>query len=166
MSTPPSPPRTTADRCLLPSNVTPSHYSLELTPDLQTFDFDGIVDIDVTVNSEAVSTIELHCHEINISKVIFTSAVESSVLNTCGISYDLDLTTVTLRFSATLPSGAGKLHIEYKGVLNDQMAGFYRSKYTDVEGNDQYMVRDSVRPTSCMHACMSGCTSVFCCRSL
>jgi len=134
-------PRTTADRCLLPSTVTPSHYALELTPDLQTFDFDGIVDIDVTVNSEEVSTIELHCHEINISKAVFTSAVDNNLmLNCCGISYNLELTTVTLRFPATLLPGAGTLHIEYKGILNDQMAGFYRSKYTDVEGNDQYMV--------------------------
>jgi aminopeptidase N len=132
-------PRTTADRFLLPSTVTPSHYALELTPDLQTFDFDGIVDIAVTVNTKEVSTIELHCHEISITKVYFTAA-DNTVLNMCGVSFDLDLTTVTLSFPSALPVGAGQLHIEYKGILNEDMAGFYRSKYTDVEGNDQYMV--------------------------
>jgi aminopeptidase N len=135
-------PRTTADRFLLPSTVTPSHYALQLTPDLEAFDFDGIVDIDVRVNTAEVSTIELHSLEINITAVIFT-AVDGTVLHMCGVSYDLDLTTATLTFPSPLPVGAGRLHLEYKGVLNDQMAGFYRSKYTDVEGNDQYMVQSN-----------------------
>ena len=134
-----TPVRTTADRFLLPSTVTPSHYSLELTPDLVNFTFAGTVDIDVTVHSEGVTSIDLHCHEIITNKVSFTAA-DGTVLSACGIAYDIELTTVTFRFPSAVPTGVGKIHIEYTGILNDQMAGFYRSKYTDVEGNDQYMV--------------------------
>ena len=131
--------RTTADRFLLPTTVTPSHYALVLTPNLQTFEFAGTVDIDVTVNNEDVLKVELHCHEIDINKACFSGA-DGAVLNMCSVAYNFELTTVTLSFPSALPAGTGKLHIEYRGILNDQMAGFYRSKYADVEGNDQYMV--------------------------
>lgn len=134
-----SPARTTADRFLLPNTVTPVHYALELTPDLEKFVFDGTVDIDVTVNNEDVFSIEMHCHEITINSVTFSGA-DGFVSNFTGLSYNLDLTTVTFTFPSALPKGCGKVHIEYAGILNDQMAGFYRSKYSDADGKDQYMV--------------------------
>lgn len=34
----------------LPKNVVPKRYTLALTPDLQTFTFEGKVDIDIEVN--------------------------------------------------------------------------------------------------------------------
>ena len=42
-------------------------------------------------------------------------------------------------FGEDLPEGGGTLHIEFRGELNDQMAGFYRSKYVTVEGEEKYM---------------------------
>lgn len=95
-------PRTTADRFLLPTTVTPSHYALQLTPDLQSFDFDGVVDIDLAVHHEAVSSIELHSLDINITKAFFIPK-DRSVIDVCGISYNIALTTATLSFSSRLP---------------------------------------------------------------
>ncbi len=57
-----------------------------------------------------------------------------------NISYQKEEETVTFEFEhalqvscfllhSTLEVGAAELHVEYKGNLNDKMAGFYRSKY-------------------------------------
>ena len=46
------------------------------------------------------------------------------------MALDEDNETLTLEFPSSLTSSCGPLHIEYTGTLNDQMRGFYRSKYT------------------------------------
>ena len=45
------------------------------------------------------------------------------------VSYDEAEETVALSFEAALPPGRTTLVIEYEGVLNDKMRGFYRTKY-------------------------------------
>ena len=47
-------------------------------------------------------------------------------------------TTVTFIFAEALPpSSSIKLVIDFVGSLNNQMAGFYRSHYKDVNGKDK-----------------------------
>ena len=50
-------------------------------------------------------------------------------------------TTVTFCFPQEIPADAKTLilSIQFSGFLNNQMAGFYRSKYTDIEGNEKFM---------------------------
>ncbi len=53
-----------------------------------------------------------------------------------NINYDAQKQTVTLTFPQEFASGStASLHIEYTGILNDKMAGFYRSSYKDKDGN-------------------------------
>jgi aminopeptidase N len=40
----------------------------------------------------------------------------------------------------TQPPGMGELHITFQGTHNNQMAGFYRSNYKDIEGRSKVMV--------------------------
>jgi hypothetical protein len=44
----------------------------------------------------------------------------------------------TIHFSEPIQVGPGKLHIKYTGSLNDQLKGFYRSKYTNKAGEEAY----------------------------
>lgn len=46
------------------------------------------------------------------------------------VTYNKDEETVSLEFPSEVTSSSGPIHIEYTGTLNDQMKGFYRSKYT------------------------------------
>ena len=43
-------------------------------------------------------------------------------------TYNVDNETVCLEFPQVL-TAQSPIHIEYTGILNDQMRGFYRSKY-------------------------------------
>jgi aminopeptidase 2 len=115
------------ERVLLPSSLTPSHYSLTLTPDLEKLTFAGNVDINVTVHVDNVCEVTLHSKEIQVSSVTFksTSSPEAA-LSLVGINYNFKLTTVTFVFDGAFPVGSGVLSIEYTGILNGDMAGFYK----------------------------------------
>lgn len=64
------------------------------------------------------------------------------IVTDAAVSFDSDAETVTLEFPSELPSGSGEvvLAIQYTGILNDQMRGFYSSKYThpDHPGEERY----------------------------
>ena len=58
-----------------------------------------------------------------------------------AINFDTKLKTVTFVFGgdAIAPGEGHKLQIEYEGCMNNQMAGFYRSGYTDAKGEKRIM---------------------------
>ena len=58
-----------------------------------------------------------------------------------AINFDTKLKTVTFVFGGdAIPAGEGHaLAIEYEGCMNNQMAGFYRSGYTDAKGEKRIM---------------------------
>eukprot|EP00899_Mesostigma_viride_P023012 jgi/Mesvir1/3896/Mv19842-RA.1 len=124
----------------LPLDVVPSAYRLTLTPSLTESVFHGAVEIDVTLASATDHII------LNAAKLAITSASvifplpagtqgggtsRGKVLPATDIWVFDKTETLYLRFSrhdpAVLPPGALILHITFKGELNDNMKGFYRS---------------------------------------
>lgn len=113
----------------LPTDVVPKNYTLELQPDLVKHTFTGKLDITLQVN-RPTKTVVLNCIEIEISAV------------TCGgeagkITFDEGTETVSFEFPSELTSSSGSIHVEYSGILNNQMRGFYRSKYTHPDFPDE-----------------------------
>jgi len=47
------------ERVLLPSNVVPSKYAIDVTPDLERFVFDGTVAIEVDVSAETTTVVPI-----------------------------------------------------------------------------------------------------------
>ena len=115
---------TKEERVLLPTSVTPSHYALVLSPDLEALTFYCDEDVNVTVSS-TTSEIKMHSKEISIIKASFEVA-GNPVNEAEEISYHLKDTTVTFKFKDPLPIGDGVLKISYTGILNGDMAGFYK----------------------------------------
>mmetsp|Transcript_106031 Transcript_106031/g.253066 ORF Transcript_106031/g.253066 Transcript_106031/m.253066 type:complete len:876 (+) Transcript_106031:55-2682(+) len=126
-----------SNRVLLPSDVLPEHYDLTLEPDVEKFVFDGVVKItcDVKVATDSIS---VHAHELVISHVSFTSD-SGAVSKADSITLQLKKKIAVLGFEEVLPTGKGVLEIKFRGTLNDQMAGFYRSQYTDANGAKKFL---------------------------
>ena len=69
--------------------------------------------------------------------------------------------TLTLTFPQPLPEGKALVCIKYKGVLNDKMKGFYRSKYTTPSGEERFGAVTQFEV--CVFVCMCVCVHVGVC---
>ncbi|KAG0307254.1 hypothetical protein BGZ98_000703 [Dissophora globulifera] len=124
------------NRVVLPTTVTPSHYTLTITPDLKEFTFRGYVEIDINIH-EATETIQINTKELTIK--YGRVEVNGTTLEAIETTFDEHRETTTFTFESKLPKGPAVLSINYDGILNDKMAGFYRSSYKDAEGNAKIM---------------------------
>ena len=111
--------------------VVPSAYRIFLTPDLEAFSFAGRVEIDVEV-ATATNAVTLHAIELALGTATVT--LDGTTHTASSITFDEKYETATLHFDSPLPVGTGVLEIDFDGVLNDQLHGFYRSTYKDDSG--------------------------------
>mmetsp|Transcript_10729 Transcript_10729/g.12665 ORF Transcript_10729/g.12665 Transcript_10729/m.12665 type:complete len:152 (-) Transcript_10729:11-466(-) len=127
-------------RVVLPSTIIPSRYDVKITPDLEAFTFTGEMVVQLTTSAD----LDKECCEIvmHAKELCFVSASYVVVGVDGGASVDAEqmndnkkATTVTFIFPSPIPpSSTLTLTIHYLGFLNNQMAGFYRSSYTDING--------------------------------
>ncbi len=126
------------ERVQLPRQLVPSHYELEITPDFEKLSFSTNEHIDVTVHEET-DTLTLHAREITVHSVFFKARGSKKEIKLSELSYNFKKNTVSFGFEENLPSGEGILTIKYTGILNGDMAGFYKSTYVDANGNKKIM---------------------------
>ncbi len=126
----------------LPRTVVPSHYDIEIAPDLAAASFAGTVTIDATV-VEPTATIVLNAIELEIDgdqvlvpHVTLESATERAILT----------------LDADLQPGDITLSLSFHGVLNDDLRGFYRSTYDDPDGNEHVIATTQFESTDARRA--------------
>lgn len=138
------------DREVLPTNVRPTAYHVTLEPDLDKFTYDGALTIDLNVK-DLSKTISLNSLDIDVHDAELTTS-DFSVKPT-KTSYHEGTQVTTFAFDKELvPQSTAKLHIQFSGTLNDNMAGFYRSSYKDAQGNQKYMATTQMEPTDARRA--------------
>ena len=108
----------------LPDTVIPAHYTLKLTPDLKTAVFSGVESIDVNIK-QPTRTITLNAIEIAFQSVTVGAGGSR---DTGTVSLDNDKQQATFTFPAAIPAGPATLQIQYTGILNNELRGFYLSK--------------------------------------
>jgi aminopeptidase 2 len=123
------------DREVLPGNVVPRHYRLSLTPDFKTFKYKGKVDVKLDV-TEATSSIVLNALDMEFHSASLNSGGKS--IKSKNIDVDEEKQIATLEFVDKVEEDEqATLTIEFTGILNDKMAGFYRSSYVDSTSGEQ-----------------------------
>ncbi|HEX3473068.1 MAG TPA: M1 family metallopeptidase [Silvibacterium sp.] len=108
----------------LPQTVHPEHYQLTLTPNLKDATFAGSEKIDILLD-HPLDSITLNAAEIKFQSV--TAKVDGKELK-ATVTEDAKKEQVTFTFDHALPAGRNTLEIEYTGILNGQLRGFYLSK--------------------------------------
>lgn len=85
-------------------------------------------------------SVTLHAKQLNFSsaKWVATGSATPAECDAEQISYHLKETTATLTFEDPLPAGHAQLIIEFTGILNNDMNGFYRSTYNSIDGMDYF----------------------------
>ena len=141
---------TTTNEYRLPAGVTPSHYELTLTPDLEAFTFGGRAVVDLAVE-RATSSIVLNAAELTFSGASITLA-NGDVAEAKEIALDEKAERATVVFDQELQPGTARLSMDYTGILNDQLRGFYRARYVDADGNQRYMAATHLEATDARRA--------------
>ncbi len=159
----------------LPGGVIPRHYRIEMAPDLDEGSFGGVVEIDVEI-TEAVPAIVCNAAELTIHRALLTRGGHQSNSGAVGdnsakATPEDEQQASTIRLDATLHEqderlvltagsevfepGPARLRIEFDGVLNDRLCGFYRSSFTDDDGTShtiavtQFEATDARRAFPC-----------------
>ena len=108
----------------LPKTVTPQHYTLTLKPDLRSATFTGKETIAVTL-AQAANEITLNAAQITFQSVTITANGNTQTANVTENKPDQQ---VTFHVANQIPVGKATIKIEYTGILNGQLRGFYLSK--------------------------------------
>ena len=108
----------------LATTVHPEHYALAFTPDLKAATYTGSESIDVTLD-EPSNKITLNAIEIAFQSVSVTAAGKTQ---TAQVSLDADKQQATFTFPEAVPAGKATLQIQFTGILNNELRGFYLSK--------------------------------------
>ncbi len=115
----------------LPRTVVPSRYDLRLEPDLHAATFAGEAAITVEVR-DATDEVQLNAVQLTITRVAAEAPDGVRVEGTASLDPATD--RAHLRFLRVLHPGEWVLRLEFRGILNDQLHGFYRSTYRDAAG--------------------------------
>jgi len=127
----------------LSKNVIPLKYEIELKPDLQNFTFSGIETITLSILKKT-NSLTLHSKEIEIDTADIGKIFAK-------ISYNKKSETASFIFPKPLSIGKVKLTLVFKGILNDKMRGFYRSRY-EMEGKEYHMATTQFEATDARRA--------------
>ncbi len=133
----------TVDPYRLPRHTTPQRYDLVLEPDLANATFAGTVTIGVTTEIE---TPELALNAIELE-------IDSCTLDGETVEFRLDEPNERLFLTPTAGVGVGEhvVTIVFRGVLNDQLRGWYRSTYRD-DGGERVIATTQMQSTDCRRA--------------
>lgn len=117
----------------LPSSVRPKHYEILFEPDLSAFSFWGREKIDIDI-MQPISQIVMNSAELSITSAsVWTGSKEMRAIVRVDEKSERAVFELPERVN-----GSVSLEIEFSGTLNDNLIGFYRSKYTK-DGNEKYL---------------------------
>jgi aminopeptidase N len=108
----------------LPQVAIPENYQLTFTPDLGKGNFAGEETIKIKLTKPA-SQIVLNAADLEIQEASVTSA---DATQKAAVTLDKEKQMVTLAVEKPLAAGLATVHIQYTGILNSEMRGFYKGK--------------------------------------
>ena len=118
-----------AARIVLPSDVTPDHYEIAVTPDAAHLTFTGSVKIDLTVHA-ATRRIVLNDADIVIDRASLAGEADAP-----QVADDDKTETASFAFSHTLAPGQYALSLDYHGKIYQQASGLFALDYQTAAGS-------------------------------
>src|SRR5579875_1983813 len=134
----------------LPRHVVPTRYELELRPDLETATFTGSERVTVRID-QPVDAIVLNAAELDVTSARLSPAQGGDALP-CSVALDAAREQVTCSVDGQVPTGDWVLELEFAGILNDKLRGFYRSSFTTDDGDTRLIATTQFEATDARRA--------------
>jgi len=133
----------------LSTDIAPTNYRLDISPNLDDALFSGIAIIALDVK---VSTNEVHFNaiELDLGEITLTDAQGKTQKGHAVYNVDYELASLTLENK--LATGPATLEVSFRGILNDQLHGFYRSTFVDADGVKQTIATTQFEATDARRA--------------
>lgn len=136
----------------LPTQVVPSHYQLELEPDLASATFCGAVIIDIDI-LEPTNEIVCNAAELEIKSASILLANDNRLTPDVWLDQQSDRLHLKVEHIGNgLPTGPARIELTFSGILNDQLRGFYRSTYQDDNGAEHTIATTQFQSTDARRA--------------
>jgi puromycin-sensitive aminopeptidase len=129
----------------LPRNVVPGHYRISMEPDLVAHTFRGTVEVEVEIREQTTEVV-LNALHLDIRRADMVQRGSGRRV-TGAASYDRDAERATITLDEAVDPGDWELHLDFDGVLNDKLLGFYRSTYTDANGVERTIATTQLEST-------------------
>ena len=133
----------------LPTDVKPKHYRLTIDTDLKGLTFTGSLSVDLYVKQET-SKIVLNVRDLDVSDIVLKSAGNATRKPT-DVKLSKKEETLVISFAQPLVLGAAQLEMSFRGVLNEKLHGFYRTKYT-INGEERWAATTQFAATNARSA--------------
>jgi puromycin-sensitive aminopeptidase len=133
----------------LPRTTIPTRYEITLRPDLENASFKGSVVIEADI-VEAGSEIWLNAAELDISSATVHPVGGEEIQATVALHEDTERAQLTL--AKAVRPGKHTIHLDFTGILNDKLRGFYRSKFTDTQGKERLIATTQFESTDARRA--------------
>lgn len=132
----------------LANHISPSLYNLTIKPDLESFTFSGKENIKIKTDKD-IKEITLHSKDLEIETVKYKNGKNEQFAT--KITYNAEKETATFYFKNIIKKGKGELSINFCGIINENLRGFYKSKYT-LNGEEKYLATTQFEATDARRA--------------
>lgn len=131
----------------LPRSLEPLHYDVQIEPQLfGNFTFLGSVAVTVRC-LEDTDSVTLHSKDLNVSDVFLGDAPADKVEEVKTLQF------LVVHSKEKLVKGHNyTLKMKFQGLLNDDLAGLYRSSYVDASGNKKWLAATQFQATDARRA--------------
>jgi puromycin-sensitive aminopeptidase len=128
----------------LPEGISPKTYDLFFQPDLAKRSFAGKETISIAVAAKK-SAIVLNGVDLNLQNAVLKNSAGKTIK--LRIVPEAKFERIRLESASAIEPGSYQLAINFTGVLNDKLRGFYRSDFKDKKGVTHYIATTQMEPT-------------------
>jgi puromycin-sensitive aminopeptidase len=133
---------------ILPAHIKPERYRLMVHPNIEDFTFKCEETIYLNI-TKASKEIVLHGVDLKVTEAVLIAGGKE--YKPTKISYKPLQDSVVFAFAKPVPKGNAEFNLKFTGVINDKMAGFYRSKY-QANGETKFMASTQFEATDARRA--------------
>jgi puromycin-sensitive aminopeptidase len=128
----------------LPRGATPRRYELLLRPDLAAATFTGEIKVELDFE-ETLAELVCNAYELEIGSASLDGTP-------AGVRLDAETQRAFFSLDREFEPGRHVLEMSFAGILNDQLAGFYRSTFRDEAGNEHVIATTQMQSTDARRA--------------
>ena len=135
------------NKAILPKVAKPIRYEVKLDIDLSNFKYNGSQDVELEIIKETES-FEVNAIDIEI--------VNASLFNEDGkklnltFEYMKDLERISFNANENIPVGIYSLQLEFNSTITNDLKGFYKSQFLDLNDDEKWIATTQSEPTSAL----------------